>query len=161
MRKHDLYLWSTLAFALFSHCIAFFQFSIGAGNLNVPERWSGQFAILIGMSLLFAFLQFFFNRNRIVVYISFLVRAFLLIIVTFPQGSSMNVRTTLLASLVFETMIDVPFFIGSFLCTALILLAVFIRWTGPELGPGERCDLLRRPAVHRILPFHDRDACAS
>ena len=102
------------------------------GISNVPSRWSGQFAILIGISLLFAFLQFSLNRNRIAVYISIFIRAFLLIIATFPQGSSMNVRTTLLASLVFETIIDTPVFVGSLLSTALIILAVMIRWTGPS-----------------------------
>ncbi len=132
MRKRDIYLWSTLAFAIISHVIAFLQFSISVKSLDVPDRWYGQFAILMGISLMFVFLQFFLYRNGIAVYISLFFRAFLLIIATYPQGSSMNVRTTLLASLVFDAMIYPPLLIGFIVCTALITLSVLNRWAGPS-----------------------------
>lgn len=132
MLKRDYYLWSALLFSLASHCIAFMQFSINFHNLNVPQRWFLQFTILAAGSLACAVLQFLLFRRE-GARIGFLVlRLLLLFIATYPLGNYVNVRTTLLTSLVFEIMIYYPVPASYILSSVLIAASLLLRKTGPS-----------------------------
>jgi signal transduction histidine kinase len=132
MLKRDYYLWSALLFSLASHCIAFLQFTINFHNLNVPQRWFIQFTVLAAGSLACAVLQFLLFRRE-GARVGFLVlRLFLLFIATYPLGNYVNVRTTLLTSLVFEIMIYYPVPASYILSSVLIAASLLLRKTGPS-----------------------------
>jgi signal transduction histidine kinase len=132
MHKRSYSLWLALVLSLITHAIAFAQFSINFANFGLPDRWFGQFAILVVFSLLCAALQFLLHRNEIVVSLSFLLRLVILLVATHPLGNYINVRTTLLTSLVFETMIYYPIPVSFFISLALIAVSLFSHRTGPS-----------------------------
>lgn len=131
MPRRDYYLWSALLFSLVSHGIAFLQFAINFGNLSLPDRWYLQFTILISLSLVFAVCQFVLYGREAALGAFGLARLGILLLATYPLGNYVNVRTTLLASLVFETMIYGSAPVSYILSAAMIAACLFIRRTGP------------------------------
>ena len=131
MQKRDYYLWSAVLFSVASHVVAFLQFSINFANLELPDRWFLQFTVLIGGSLACALLQFLLRRIEVAQAVLLLLRLLLLFIATYPLGNSMNVRTTLIASFVFEAMIYYAMPASIVGCLALIAASLLVRTVGP------------------------------
>jgi signal transduction histidine kinase len=129
--KRDTYLWSAILFSAASHIVAFLQFSISFASLQLPERWFLQFAILVGASFACALLQFLLRRSEVVQAVLLFVRLLVLFIATYPLGNSTTVRTTLVASFVFETMIYYAMPASMIGSLALIAASLFLRTTGP------------------------------
>jgi signal transduction histidine kinase len=120
MRSPDRYLYLAPAFSIVSHVIAFLQFAFHFQALSVPDRWFVQFCILMGLSLTTALLQFLLHKNQMARSSLVAVRAILLLVITYPLGNYINVRTTLLSSLLFENMIYLTFPTGLVVSVFLI-----------------------------------------
>lgn len=121
MDSRDRYLLLAVVFSVVSHGAAFVQFMLQFPSLGLPDRWVPQFGILMGLSLATAICQFFFQRHETVRIFLVPVRIILLLVITYPLGASVSVRTTLLASLLFENMIYLSFPAG--LVLSLLLVA--------------------------------------
>ncbi len=132
MQKRDFYLWSALLFSLTSHVVAFLQFSINFPNLGLPARWFLQFTILAAGSLLCAVAQFLLHPRGAPQALILLLRLLLLFIATYPLGNYINVRTTLLTSLVFECMIYFTLPLGLAVSIAVIAASLLLRSSGPS-----------------------------
>jgi signal transduction histidine kinase len=120
-RTPDRYLFLALAFSIVSHVIAFLQFVLHFQALAVPDRWFVQFTLLMALSLMTALLQFLLQESQMARSSLVIARAVLLLVITYPLGDYVNVRTTLLASLLFENMIYLSFPAG--LIVSFILIA--------------------------------------
>jgi len=121
MESRDRYLLLALVFSIVSHCIAFLQFMLQFPTLGLPDRWFAQFSILLCLSLTTAICQFLFQHHEVARVSLVITRIILLLVITYPLGASINVRTTLLASLLFENMIYLSFPAG--LVISLLLVA--------------------------------------
>lgn len=108
MQKRDSFHWFALLFSVASHVVAFIQFRIRFAMLGLPDRWQTQFALLVIASLASALMQFTLHRREIAQAMLVLGRLLFLFIATYPLGSAVNVRTTLVASFAFEAMIYYP-----------------------------------------------------
>jgi len=130
MQKRDSYLWFALLFSVASHVVAFVQFSIRFPMLGFPARWQTQFGLLVAGSLACAVLQFILYRRDIAQAMLVLVRLLFLFVATYPLGNAVNVRTTLVASFVFEAMIYYPLPWALIASVGLIVASVLLRSGG-------------------------------
>ena len=105
MPKRDFYLWSAVLFSAASHVVAFLQFWISFPGLGLPDRWFAQFAVLVACSFACALAQFVARRSAIAQAVLLFLRLLVLFIAAYPLGRFTDVRTTLIASFVFEVMI--------------------------------------------------------
>lgn len=128
--KRDSLIWLALLFSFVSHVISFLQFCISFEGLQVPERWFGQFTFLVACSMLAASLQFLLYKQWSALYICLASRFFILFFATYPMGNFIAVKTTLLTSLVFETMIYSTFPFSLIISTAFIAMSIIIRKSG-------------------------------
>jgi signal transduction histidine kinase len=122
MITRDRYLLLALAFSIASHAVAFLQFLLRAPTPDIPERWAVQFAILLSLSLVVGVCQYLFQATPLARSSLVAVRAVLLLAATYPLGGAIDVRTTLLTSLLFECMIYLSFPAG-LVVSALLMAA--------------------------------------
>ncbi len=131
MQERDHYLWSAGLFSLASHLIAFLQFWIDFPSMGLPSRWFLQFALLMSASLTCAVLQFLLFRNGVTRSVLAAVRLLVLFVAIYPLGNYANIRTTLVASFVFETMIYYPMPASVAASLAVVAGSLFLRNTAP------------------------------
>ncbi len=108
MVKRDSYLWSALLLSAVSHGAAFLQLALRFPDLGLPARFFVQFDLLLACSLACAALQFLLHGREIAQGVLVLLRLLFLFVATYPLGGTVAVRTTLVASLVFEAAIYYP-----------------------------------------------------
>lgn len=97
---------SVLVFCVTSHAVAWAQFTLAFDTLGVPQRWYGQFLFLMICSVAAGAAQYMLARREVAVRILLAVRLLLLILATYPLGSHLPIRVTLLSALVFEIMMQ-------------------------------------------------------
>ncbi len=101
MKKSDFHLVVALAYSIISHGIAFLQFTLRFRSFELPERWYGNAAFLLALSLACSAVLFFRRRQLERAFLLF-VRFALLLLIGYPLGDYVGVELTLLAALVLE-----------------------------------------------------------
>ncbi len=165
MQKRDPYLWSAVVLSVASHAVAFLQFTLRFPDLGLPARFQGQFDLLVAGSLACGLLQFALHRRALAQALLVLLRVLFLFVATYPLGSAVHVRTTLVASFVFEAMIYYPLRPALVLSLFLIAAAVLLRtaafvWSAPIAGASldEMLFLGFSPLVVMLLGYFLKNA---
>jgi signal transduction histidine kinase len=121
---------SVLVFCVASHAVALAQFTLAFDSLGLPQRWYGQFVFLLVCAVVAGAAQYVLAQRGVAPYFLQAVRLLLLILATYPLGSHLPIRATLLSALVFEIMmqIDPPVSV----IAALVVVALTVALQRPH-----------------------------
>jgi signal transduction histidine kinase len=134
--------------ALVIHLIALIQYRLEFSTRLVPERWLGQFNLLLLISVVLSMLLLL-TKKKTVIWGIFLIKTVILVLISLPLGGHIGVDLTLLATLLVEA--GVYFDLAESLCynCALTLLLLYIRSRQVRVWNEVICG----PSVHDLLFF--------
>lgn len=123
----DYYRISVLVFCVASHAVAMAQFALAFPVFQVPDRWYGQFAFLLIVSLAAGTAQILLAKDLPARIVLLSVRVLALVLATYPLGAQVTIRVTLLTALVFEAMMYLEPPASVLVSLAVVILTVAVQ----------------------------------